>query len=92
MSMSNADLIACIQAEERGETIEVRLCGSTDLWRPRVSKAWNTFNMEYRIAPKPRRCWVKWNGYGLPEAFKCTEGQDHNLWRRNGFQLVEEAR
>lgn len=92
--MTNAELIACIQAEERGEVVEERdlLLGDDCAWRPHVKGNWDTTMLEYRIAPKPRRCWVRWDEEGVPYLVPFLPNQNANDFKLLGWQLVEEAR
>lgn len=52
MIMTNEELIACIEAEKRGEKTECRQYDGT-IWMWKMHSGWNTQVYEYRIAPKP---------------------------------------
>ena len=58
--MTNQELIACIQAEERGEVVECTYVHKNE-WFQHEEGVWDTTCFNYRIRRKPRKCWVKWS-------------------------------
>lgn len=89
--MTNAELIACIQAEEQGKKVEVRFAKTESDWSPHISGQWNTATCEYRIAREPRKCWVSWDPDGKPlvETYDNARFSD-SIWQGEGWQLVTE--
>lgn len=86
--MTNAELIACIQAEERGEVVEFEYEG---IWmRKPADGKWDTERCTYRIRREPRKCWVKWNKEGIPEAFRVLPPDDVEKLQKDGWQLIVE--
>lgn len=90
--MTNAELIACIQAEEQGKKIECRRKWE-NLWRSdnHTPGQWNTEQCEYRIAREPRKCWIYWSDEGFPHVAVCESTDKKEEWEKNGWQLVEEV-
>ena len=88
--MTNAELIACIQAEERGEVVEYKHALSDDAkWIIKEpSTRWDSYEFEYRIKPRePRKCWVTWRGDGTPCVMRHSGSPTENVC---GWQLVVE--
>jgi len=52
------DMIAAIEAFERGEEIEYRREGESVPWMLNNSPSWNFASYEFRPAPKLAECWV----------------------------------
>jgi hypothetical protein len=50
--MKIAEMIAVLEAAERGERIECRVKEGTGVWRPREHEGIDTHTFVYRIAPK----------------------------------------
>lgn len=70
--MTNAEIIAVVQAAERGEEIEFRDYGSHNEWKTLKCKpAWNFTELEYRVKPNPLVLWcnVYEHGGGVKEAY-----------------------
>lgn len=88
--MTNAELIACIQAEEQGKVVECRMRNTTAAWKPHTPEWWDNRLFEYRIRPEPRKCWVKWMDDGMPCVVAHSGSPTENV---RGWQLVvEEAK
>ena len=59
--MTNAELIACIEAEERGEAVEFRPMSGRlrNHWRrEKVRGWWDTTAYEYRVRPRNDVLWA----------------------------------
>ena len=90
--MTNAELIACIQAEERGEVVEYR-ASQVDgaLWVVKNKDGhWDSYEFDYRIRREPRKCWVKWNEDSPRIQEYDNSRYSDESWTSNGWQLVTE--
>jgi len=88
--MTNAELIACIQAEEQGKRVE-RFNKISKKWDLRVpGTTWDTALFEYRIAREPRKCWVRFLDGGALSCVHFEEWDNVKDLESKGWQLVVE--
>ena len=86
--MTNTELIACIQAEERGEVVEQCMEGGS-IWCRKTSQTWDTDNFIYRIRPEPHKGWVRWSESGTIKSEEYAQEKERFMIE-NGWQLVVE--
>jgi hypothetical protein len=67
---TTVEKIRVMQAYEDGAEIESRAAGVAGKWYASDKPAWNWFDREYRVKPKPKEIWV--NEYDDPSARYTT--------------------
>lgn len=58
MAKTLTEMIAVMQAAERGETVQWRPSISVGDWTDVVIPAWDWTTRQYRVKPKPREWWA----------------------------------